>query len=136
MKRTTPFLFALLLTPVAASFAQSPATQPAPRSLADSTILVLPIEPPAGAYAWVGRGIQQDILVDLTQMTRAHVIAPSSAPALDADAALRAGQRERRLLVLHALESAHLRAVEEPARRERTVMRRAQDALQEKGLEL
>ena len=91
MNRAIQFVF-IVLAPAAASFAETPATQPGPQSLANSTILVLPIEPPAGAYGWVSRAIQQDILVDLTQMTRAHVLAPSSAPALDADAALRAGR--------------------------------------------
>jgi len=55
-------------------------------------VLLLPIESPEGNYKWVGRAIQQDMLVDLTQMTRARVTAPASSPATDADAALRAAR--------------------------------------------
>jgi TolB-like protein len=91
MNRALYGLFALL-APVATCLAQFPATQPASRPVSDSTILVLPIAPPAGSYAWVGKAIQQDVLVDLTQMTRARVLAPSTAPAPDADAALHAAR--------------------------------------------
>jgi len=87
-------LLCILLTPVM-GFAQAPSTQPAPKSLSDSTILILPIEPPMGSYSWVGRAIQQDMLVDLTQITRAHVLAPSSSPVADSDAVLKAGKDAR-----------------------------------------
>ena len=84
------YMLVAVLTPVTVCLAASPSTQPG--SISGSTILVLPIEPPSGSYGWVGRAIQQDLLVDLTQMTRAHVIAPASPLAADNDAALRAGR--------------------------------------------
>lgn len=77
--------------PLAAQDATQPAAAPATRP-ANPLVLVLPIAPPEGSYAWVGKAIQQDIMVDLQQMTRARVIAPSVAPAADADAALRAAR--------------------------------------------
>lgn len=62
------------------------ATQPAN----GATILVLPVEAPAGAAdANIGRGIQQDIVADLTTMTHGTVIAPPTAtPATDEASAL------------------------------------------------
>jgi len=67
-------LLCILLTPIM-GFAQAPSTQPAPKALSDSTILILPIEPPMGSYNWVGRAIQQDMHVDLTQITRDQTMA-------------------------------------------------------------
>jgi TolB-like protein len=71
-----------------------PATQPgSPSGVSPADkVIVLPIESPDGTYKWVGKAIQQDMLVDLTQMTRAQVAAPSGPPAADADAALRAAR--------------------------------------------
>jgi TolB-like protein len=85
-------VLSVVLAGVTAAFAAPPATQPAPQAISNATILVLPFEPPTGNYSWVGRAIQQDLLVDLTQMTRAHVLAPSGPPASDADSALRAAR--------------------------------------------
>src|SRR5579859_4256111 len=85
-------LLSALLMPVSTCLAEPPSTRPAPPPLSSSTILVLPIEPPTGGYGWVGRAIQQDILVDLTQMTHSRVLAPSTAPADDSTAALRAAR--------------------------------------------
>src|SRR5579872_6570892 len=52
------------------------------RAPADRVVLVLPVYSPSqSASPWLGKAIQQDIVADLTQMTRSRVIAPASAPA-------------------------------------------------------
>src|SRR5882724_6441643 len=83
--------FALLLVVVPSRAAQPTAASTRP---ANPIVLVLPIAPPEGGYSWIGRAIQQDIVVDLSQMTHARTVAPATAPAIaaDADAALRAGR--------------------------------------------
>jgi TolB-like protein len=62
-----------------------PQTQPANPpaiELANPVVLVLPIAAPMGApNAWIGRAVQQDMVVDLSQSTRARVIAPPTATA-------------------------------------------------------
>ena len=45
------------------------------------SVLVLPFESPGGADQWIGRGVQQDLLTDLSQGTTARVIAPADLPA-------------------------------------------------------
>lgn len=77
----------------AACLAQGVATtQPAPNNTA--TVLVLPFTAPAPAqYQWIGRGVQQDLLADLTPHVRGSVAAPGdAAPASDASPALQAGR--------------------------------------------
>jgi len=63
----------------------APATQPA-----NSVLLVLPITAPAQPdQAWMGRAIQQDLVADLSQMSTARVISPSTmSPANDEQSAL------------------------------------------------
>ena len=56
-------------------------------------MLLLPIAAPSGSYSWVGRAIQQDVEVDLTQMGIARVIAPASGSVVDdTPAALKAAR--------------------------------------------
>lgn len=69
-----------------------PTTQP---SSGDSAaVLVLPFTAPAAAqYEWIGRGVQQDLLADLTPHVRGAVAAPGDAsPASDAPPALQAAR--------------------------------------------
>jgi TolB-like protein len=71
----------------------APATQPvnAPANTpVNPVIVVLPIAPPMNSdNAWVGKAIQQDMVIDLSQMTHGRVIAPPSAtPATNEQAAL------------------------------------------------
>lgn len=55
---------------------------------ADRTVLVLPIVDPAGGtQAGIGRAIQQDIVTDLTTLTKAHAVAPANATAASDEAA-------------------------------------------------
>jgi TolB-like protein len=90
----------IALIALAAASAQT--TEPAGVSVTGSgapnetTVLVLPIAaPPGGAYASLGRGIQQDMAADLTTMTHGRVIAPAAAPgAVDEQSALETGRRE------------------------------------------
>jgi TolB-like protein len=48
---------------------------------AASSVLVLPFESPGGTDQWIGRGVQQDLLTDLSQGTTARVIASADLPA-------------------------------------------------------
>src|SRR5438270_8792310 len=65
----------VLVSPVwlVAQVATEPGTVP--------SVLVLPFESPGGADQWIGRGVQQDLLTDLSQGTTARVIAPADLPA-------------------------------------------------------
>lgn len=78
---------------VLSAVAMAQETEPASAS-STPTVLVLPVAPPSGQQ-WVGRSIQQDMLADLTQMTRAKIIAPAAPSPTDSVDALRAGREER-----------------------------------------
>jgi TolB-like protein len=87
-------LIASQAAPIALA-ADAPATQ-VEVSPANPVLLVLPFTAPAqGEGAWTGRAIQQDLVADLTQMTRARIIAPTTAgPAADEPTALDEARRE------------------------------------------
>lgn len=70
---------------------------------ANAVILVLPIASPgSGNYEWVGRGIQQDLVADLSQMTHARVVAdPSARAATDERQALDAARQINAAFVLY-----------------------------------
>lgn len=80
--------------------AASPTTKPA--TTEPAPVLVLPFAPPAAAqYQWIGRGVQQDLLADLTPHVNGPVAAPDdAAPASDSASALQAGRNRRASIVV------------------------------------
>jgi len=94
MNRPLVSLIAALFMGVYATALTAQTTRPAVSHVPSATVLVLPIAPPPeGGFAWIGKAIQQDLLADLTQTTRAHVLAPPDAkPAVDEREALQAAR--------------------------------------------
>lgn len=66
------------------------------------TVLVLPFTAPAPPqYQWIGRGVQQDLLADLTPHVRGSVAAPGdAAPASDTSPAVQAARTGGALIVV------------------------------------
>jgi TolB-like protein len=96
MRHSLKCLPAGLIAALSCAAEAAPTSQPvaAPAFPANPVILVLPIAaPPQGGRDWIGRSIQQDLVADLTQVSRARVIAPASAPpAADEQSALAAAR--------------------------------------------
>lgn len=85
-------LTCVLVFPAVCLAQDAATTQPAPNETA--TVFVLPFTPPAPPqYQWIGRGVQQDMLADLTPHVRGSVAAPGdAAPAADSPPALQAAR--------------------------------------------
>src|SRR6185437_2165627 len=79
--------------PAPTAVPEAPQGQVAPAE--GGSVLVLPFaEINSSANPWVGRAIQQDLVVDLVRTTRARIQAPgSTSPVADADAAIAAGRQ-------------------------------------------
>ena len=83
-------LTCVLVFPAVCLAQDAATTQPVPNETA--TVIVLPFTAPAPPqYQWIGRGVQQDLLADLTPHVRGSVAAPAdAAPVADAAPALQA----------------------------------------------
>ncbi|HSZ58206.1 MAG TPA: hypothetical protein VK797_21255 [Tepidisphaeraceae bacterium] len=95
--RHLPWLVVLVLLVSRTSVhAAPPATRPS------STVLVLPFVPPAGANLdWAGKGIQQNLIAELSPNLRGEAVSPANLPATDdAATALKAGRENHAPVVI------------------------------------
>jgi TolB-like protein len=95
------YLGILFIAALAGGATAGPATQPSDGD--PVRVLVLPFHETASSnQAWVGKALQQDLVVDMTRATRAQIEGPSAAaPAQDSAAAMDAARQAGASLVVY-----------------------------------
>jgi TolB-like protein len=83
--RHLPLVVVIVLGSIQLRAAEAvPATQPA------GTILVLPfVSPPGQSFDWIAKGVQQNLIAELSPDVRGAIVSPISAPATEDPAAAR-----------------------------------------------
>ena len=88
--RHTPVVLCLIGLLAPCLQAQAPASRPA----ASQSVLVLPfVSPPGQQFDWIGKGIQQNLIAELSPDLRGTIVSPAGAqPTEDTTAALKAAR--------------------------------------------